>query len=65
MPGVSGPAGGRAESVVTPAFVEVTASAEEQRGDQPLELVLPGEIVVRVPRSFDADTLRQVVEAFS
>ena len=48
-----------------PAFVEVTASATDDRQATPLELVLPGEVVVRVPRGFDPDTLRRVGEALS
>jgi transposase len=67
----------RAEGIVKPRHVGgqwskgglqwlsnlVTASAADEREDQPLELVLPKEVVVRLPRGFDPDTLRHVVEA--
>lgn len=63
--GACGSTGSRADAVETPAFVEVTAASQDTRDAEPLELVLRGEVVVRIPRRFDPDTLRQVVEALS
>lgn len=43
-------------------FVEVTAGAPAPVGGAPpIEIVLDGRIVVRVPRDFDAEVLRRVV----
>jgi transposase-like protein len=44
-------------------FIELTTSTEQAAS--PLELVLPGDVVIRVHRHFDPQTLRQVVEALS
>lgn len=52
----------------TPSFVEVVAPLvghappASLAAVQPLELVLPGGIVVRVPSSFDPAALRRVVD---
>lgn len=51
-----------------PAFVEVTASTEPPAlpvADSPLELILPGGMMIRVPVGFDAVTLRRLMEALS
>ncbi len=45
-------------------FVELTHEAEPASA-APIELVLPGGVVVRVREGFDASILRQVVEALS
>jgi len=53
----------------TPSFVEVVAPLvgndppASRSAMQPLELVLPGGLVVRVPSSFDPAALRRVVDA--
>ena len=52
-------------STEPPAFVELTASTEADSAERPIELVLPGGVVVRVRRGFDALTLRQIVDALS
>jgi len=49
-----------------PSFVEIVAPvATSSAGStvKPLEVVLPGNVVVRVPSDFDVSTLRRVVDA--
>ena len=46
-----------------PGFVEVRSAPAASCPSAPIEVVLHGGRVVRVPKSFDADTLRRVVEA--
>ncbi|MGC4116551.1 MAG: hypothetical protein QM765_18630 [Myxococcales bacterium] len=58
----------RLAAVGAPSFVEVVAPlvGKEMPAPsavaQPLELVLPGGLVVRVPSRFDADVLRRLVD---
>lgn len=57
-----------AAATALPSFVEVVAPllAEEAPStsavSQPLELVLPRGLVIRVPPTFDAESLRRVVD---
>lgn len=58
----------RLAAVGAPSFVEVVAPLVGKEvaaapAPQPLELVLPDGLVVRVPPRFDADSLRRVVDA--
>ena len=49
-----------------PSFVEIVAprtDAADISSAKPLEVVLPGNLVVRVPPEFDAALLRRVVDA--
>jgi transposase-like protein len=46
-----------------PTFVELTHEAASASVDAPIELVLTGDVLVRVHAGFDAALLRQVVEA--
>jgi transposase-like protein len=60
-PGVATtPAGAGFVEVVTPMMGR--ASASERSAPEPLEVVLPGGVVVRVPLRFDAASLRLVVD---
>lgn len=58
----------RVAATAVPSFVEVVApllAAEappRSAVSQPLELLLPRGLVIRVPPSFDADALRRVVD---
>ena len=49
--------------VKAPTFVEVTAVAARAAAREPIELVLDGRVVVRVPDDFEAATLRRIVAA--
>jgi len=58
-----------ANAVEAPSFVEVVVPRQaghwapvSRPTAPPLELVMPGGVVVRIPSSFDADTLRRVVD---
>jgi hypothetical protein len=61
-----------AAAVATPAAVERTRRAAQDTplfvpahlavAVTPLELLLPGDLVVRVPAGFDADTLRRLLD---
>lgn len=46
-------------------FVELTHEAASASVDAPIELLLPGGVLVRVHAGFDAALLRQVVEALA
>lgn len=60
---------GKLKDQDAPAFVELTREPEPCDDDapafSPIELVLPGGVVLHVREGFDAAVLRQVVEALS
>ena len=60
--GAAGQSAAPHAQVVPLSFVRLEPTAREESSEAlPLEVVLPGGLVVRVPARFDAQALRQVV----